>query len=164
MKTIIWAVLTLAVFLLQTQSAFFFSPLSFTVILVYFFGLDSIHKGPSRELYGIMPEFESAVFGAAVGLAEDVISGSIIGPGILSKGLIGFLTPLLFSNVIFRWTPAWSGVVIFLFSVLDGVILVGSRAVFTEISIQGIHALKSVAVQAVIGVPFAMMLKPKGLG
>ena len=44
------------------------------------------------------------LFGAAAGAAEDSLFMGMLGPGILSKGFIGFFASFL-SRGFFRWTP-----------------------------------------------------------
>ena len=71
------------------------------------------------SIYGFRPDFVSfmaywfgysrssgggMLYGAAVGAAEDSLYMGLIGPGMLSKGLIGFFASFL-SRGFFRWTP-----------------------------------------------------------
>ena len=56
-------------------------------------------------LFGYSHSFQGGMlFGAALGAAEDSINMALMGPGLLSKAVIGFLAAFL-SKGFFRWTP-----------------------------------------------------------
>src|SRR5208337_5275496 len=127
--------LTVLVFLLQTQCSFFWDFSNLTVILVYYFGLKSCQRNSDRAYSGSKSEFESVAFGVIIGWMEDVISGSIIGPGILSKGLLGLMTPFFFTDMIFKWTQLWGAIIVVVFTSFDGAVIIGSRTLFTGIHV-----------------------------
>lgn len=160
MRIFKWFLLAAAAFLAQTQFSFSFGRLNITVILVYYYGLKTLGEINSREFFGTHAEIRSAVFGGLVGLAEDIISGTLAGPSFLSKGLIGFFTPLLFMDVIFRWTPLWAAMVIALFTVMDGIVVIGARMIFGEVNVNMPHAVREVIFQALVNIPLSMILKP----
>jgi cell shape-determining protein MreD len=160
MNALKWIVLALLVFLLQTQFYFmrYFSNL--TVILVYYFGLKSQQRNSDRDYSGSKAEFESVAFGVIIGLMEDVISGSIIGPGLLSKGLLGLMTPVVFTDMIFKWTPLWGAIVIIIFTLFDGMVVVCSRIMFTGIHVSGATLFQAMFVQSIMNIPFGIFLLP----
>ena len=160
MKFFKWMFWAGAAFLLQTQFSFSLGRPNITVVLVYYYGLTSVAGLNSRDIRGSRPEIESVAFGALVGLAEDVISGPLLGPSLLSKGLIGFLTPLLFMDVIFRWTPLWAGMIVSLFTVMDGVIVIGAGMVFGDLNVNMTHAVRELAFQVLINILLSMGLRP----
>src|SRR5208283_132287 len=137
MNALKWVLLALLVFLLQTQSALIKDYLNLPVILVYYFGLKSYKRNYGQDYSGNKAALESMVFGAIIGLTEDVISGSVFGPGLLSKGLLGLLTPVVFTDMVFRWTPLWGAIIIVIFTILDGIVVIGSRIPFTGIHVPG---------------------------
>ncbi len=164
MRILKWMLLAAAIFLLQTQFSFFNGSLNLTVTLVYLFGLTTLQNISARDYSGSKADLECVAFGAAVGLAEDILSGSIIGPGILGKGLVGFLTPVIFTSVIFRWTPLWGGIIIVIFTVLDGIIMCSSRALFTGISLSSSTLVQVLVIQSAMNIPFGVILKPEYKG
>ena len=160
MKVLKWALCAVFIFLLQTQFSFLKNFLNLTVALVYFFGLKNLRNISAREYSSSRAELESASFGAAIGLAEDILSGSIIGPGLLSKGFIGFITPVAFTNLLFRWTPLWGVLMLLLFTALDGMLIAGLRVLFTGIRLSGIDLVQLLLVQPLMNIPFGILLKP----
>ncbi len=160
MNALKWILLAVLVFLLQTQSPFIRDFSNLTVILVYYFGLKSHQRNSDRDYSGSKAEFESVVFGVIIGLMEDVISGSIIGPGILSKGLLGLMTPVVFTDMIFKWTPLWGAVIVVIFTLLDGTVVVCSRMMFAGIHVTGASLFQVMCVQSVMNIPFGILLRP----
>lgn len=160
MKILKWVLLTAFIFLLQTQFTTLKDFLNITVTLVYYFGLRCLQNISARDYSVNKVIIASTAFGAAVGLAEDIITGPILGPGVLSKGLVGFITPAIFTSVVFRWTPLWGGIILVLLTVLDGVALAGSRILFTGIQISGITVFHLLVVQPLMNIPFGMVVRP----
>lgn len=160
MKILKWILLAAFIFLLQTQFSSLKDYLNITVTLVYYFGLRCLQNISARDYSVNKVVLESTAFGIAVGLAEDILSGPIIGPVVLSKGMVGFITPVIFTNVVFRWTPLWGGIVLVILTVLDGVALAGSRVLFTGIQVSGVTVFHILVVQALMNIPFGIILKP----
>jgi hypothetical protein len=160
MNALKWILLALLVFLLQTQCYFIRDFSNLTVILVYYFGLKSHQRNLDRNYSGNRSEFESVAFGVIIGLMEDVISGSIIGPGLLSKGLLGLMTPVVFSDIIFKWTPLWGAIIVVIFTLFDGIVVVCSRIMFTGIHVTGAIILQAMCVQSIMNMPFGILLRP----
>jgi cell shape-determining protein MreD len=156
-----WAFFIFLTFLIQTQLSIFHSPLNLSVVLVYFFSLKNLPRRHKADVYfGSRSEIKSTVFGAFVGLLEDILSGSIIGPNFFSKGLTGFLTTAAFTEIVFKWTPLLGAVTIVAFTLLDGVIVTGSRIIFTGININVLDALQTTLIQTVVSIPFGIIFKP----
>ena len=160
MNALKWILLVVLVFLLQTQISFIRDFSNLTVILVYYFGLKSHQRNSDRDYSGSKSEFESVAFGVIIGLMEDVISGSIIGPGILSKGLLGLMTPIVFTDMIFKWTPLWGAIVVVIFTLFDGVVMACSRIIFTGIHVTGALLFQAMCVQSIMNMPFGILLRP----
>ena len=160
MNVLKWILLAGLVFLLQTQCPFIREFSNLTVILVYYFGLKSHQRNSGRDYSGSKAEFESVVFGVIIGGMEDVISGSIIGPGILSKGLLGLMTPVVFTDIIFKWTPLWGAIIIVIFTLFDGIVVVCTRVMFTGIHVTGAILFQTMCVQSITNMPFGILLRP----
>jgi len=160
MNALKWIFLAVLVFLLQTQCHFIKDFFNLTVILVYYFGLKSYRRNAGRDYSGNRAGFESVAFGAVSGLTEDVISGSIIGPGFLSKGLLGFMSPVVFTDLVFKWTNLWGAIIIIIFTAFDGVAIIGSRIFFTGIHITGDTFFHIICIQSLMSIPFGILLRP----
>lgn len=157
-----WLFIILLAFTLQTQITIADIPFNFVALVVYMFVLQ-LGSRLKKEEYasGILElEIKSAVFGAALGILDDIISGTIIGPSFLSKGLIGFFVAVLFGSVFFKWTPLLGCIVIFAITTLDGVLQVIIRMVFSEIQIDFFSALSIIMIQALINLPLGLLIKP----
>src|SRR5271169_1438179 len=159
MNSLKWTLLVVLVFLLQTQFLFIKDFSNLTVILVYYFGLKSHERNTTRGLSGNKAELGSIAFGVMIGLIEDVMSGAIIGPGALSKGLLGLMTPVIFTDMVFKWTPLWGAVIVVVFTLLDGFVLIGSRILFTGIHVTAGTLFQIICVQSFINMPFGIMLR-----
>ncbi|TAN45714.1 MAG: hypothetical protein EPN22_01615 [Nitrospirae bacterium] len=155
-----WLLLTAGVFLVHTQLSSFAGLFNLSVVLVYYFGVESLSRISSKKFFPVRIELESAGFGASIGLVEDALSGGIIGPAILSRGLIGFVTPFVYTEIVFRWTPIWAGALLVLFTFCDGWIIAGARSVFSETVINNAQVLRVVAFQCLVSLPFALLIKP----
>ena len=160
MNALKWILLAVLVFLLQTQCPLIREFSNLTVILVYYFGLKSHKRNSGRDYSGSKSEFESVLFGVIIGWMEDVISGSIIGPGILSKGLLGLMTPIVFTDMIFKWTPLWGAIIVVIFTLFDGLVVVCSRMMFTGVHVTGGIVFQAMCVQSIINMPFGILLRP----
>ncbi|GER93406.1 hypothetical protein A45J_1146 [hot springs metagenome] len=131
-------------------------------MMVYFFGLRSLSRHFRTDIYfGNRAEIKSMIFGALVGLVEDMLTGSIIGPNFFSKGLIGFLTVVIFTEVVFKWTLFLGVIILAFFTMLDEIIVAGFRVIFTGMNIDIIDVLKTTVMQIVVSIPFGIILKPK---
>lgn len=160
-----WTGLIFFTFLLQTQFPPFGKTLSLSTALVYLFGLRSLPSGfsvgRSDGYYSGRAEVKSTAFGAGVGLLEDIISGSIIGPGVFSKGLIGLFSVVVFTDVIFKWTPLIGVVIIIILTIADGSIIVGLRVFLDNININIFNVFQAIFIQTAFNMPFGIILKPK---
>ncbi len=161
MKYLAWAFFIFLTLLIQTQFSVFNAPLNMTVVLTYYFALKSLpRKSMTDGYFGSRAEIKSTAFGALVGLLEDIISGSIIGPNFFSKGLIGFISVLTFTEVVFRWTPVLGVITVIVFTILDNIIVTGSRIIFSGINISMLNALHTAIIQAIVNMPLGIILKP----
>jgi hypothetical protein len=112
----------------------------------------------------VKPEAKAALFGASAGLIEDILGGSIIGPSVFSKGMAGYLSCYLFSDLIFMWTPLWGSLAIGLLTLLDGFIIVTLKNTFSEMHISGPGSFASVFYQALFNIPFGMFVRARSAG
>lgn len=164
MNYIKWIFFIFLIFLAQTQIAIFNMPLALTVVIVYAFGVKSLEKAKTDKYSGkhssVGLEIKSAAFGACVGLLEDIIAGEILGPAFLSKGIIGFLTIVIFTDIVFRWTPLIGIIIMAALTIFDNIIVIGLQILFAGISISYFKVLQILFVQALVNIPFGIIFRP----
>jgi len=156
-----WFLLILLAFTMQTQITVFESPFNFIILIVYLFALQTYSrvKKDESQTSGVR-EIKSTLFGASVGILDDLISGGLIGPSFLSKGLTGFFVAVLFGSVFFRWTPLLGVVVVFVITLFDGFVQFGIRLIFSEMQFELFNAFQAIILQALVNAPLGLLLKP----
>ncbi len=143
-KTAKKPIIVAGVFLIQSVISIELIKLNLTLLLVYYFGLK---KG---ELQGV-------AVGISVGFLEDTLSGQLIGPGMLGKGLAGIL-PAYLSDGFFIWTPLLGMLAVF---ALDETVVYTSLSIFSQrpAPLQDFIALTFV--KALINAPFGWLIRPE---
>ncbi len=144
---VLWAAIILLTVLVQGSVSLIHIKLNLTVILVCYIGMK---RG----------EIPGMFFGALIGLIEDIISGILIGPNILSKGLIGYLSSSLYKKL-FIWTPLIGAINIFSLTFLDSSIVFILRSIFDKIPVNIGAAFFIIIVQSIINAPLGIFIKPK---
>lgn len=135
--------------------------LNLTVVIVYLFGLKGLSSQARAYGFSSRAGAKSTLFGACIGLIEDILSGAGIGPNLFSKGIIGFVSLAIFSGVVFQWTYFWGGVVLFGLTIFDGLMFTGVRVFFANQHIDGFVFLQGIAVQAAINAVFGIIFRPR---
>jgi len=107
-------------------------------------------------------EIPGMFFGALIGLIEDIITGGLLGPNILSKGLIGYLSSSLYRKL-FIWTPLVGAINIFSLTFLDSSIVFILRSIFDKIPVDIGAALFIIMVQSLVNAPLGIFIKPKDM-
>jgi rod shape-determining protein MreD len=69
------------------------------------------------------------LFGSFIGLIGDSLSGGILGPNILGKGMVGFFSAFM-SGSFFRWTPILGAIGISILTVINGIFVFLSKTIF----------------------------------
>ncbi|MCX8030744.1 MAG: hypothetical protein N3A59_04090 [Thermodesulfovibrionales bacterium] len=132
-----------------------------TVVVVYAYILKTDKK---KQVDGFIGRFSyetrSTIFGALVGLIEDLVMSSFIGSSFLSLGLVGFIGAILFSDVFFRWSPLIGVVLISFFTIFSEIVNVLVRIIFTDLSFNFISILEFIIIQTFINSPFGLFIKP----
>ena len=144
---VLWAAIILLTVLVQGSVSLIHIKLNLTVILVFYIGMK---RG----------EIPGMFYGALIGLIEDIISGALLGPNILSKGLIGYLSSSLYKKL-FIWTPLIGAINIFSLTFLDSSIVFILRSIFDKIPVNIGAALFIVMVQSIVNAPLGIFIKPK---
>ena len=144
---VLWAAIILLTVLVQGSVSFIHIKLNLTVILVCYIGMK---RG----------EIPGMFFGALIGLIEDIISGSLLGPNILSKGLIGYLSSSLYKKL-FIWTPLLGVINIFSLTFLDCSIVFILRTIFDKVPVNISAAFFIIIVKSIVNAPLGIFIKPK---
>ncbi|MEK7683758.1 MAG: hypothetical protein AAB379_02985, partial [Nitrospirota bacterium] len=82
MKKIILLLIIFSAFLLESRISIFGAQPDLAAAIAYYFGLKN---GETKGL----------LFGSFIGLIGDSLSGGILGPNILGKGMVGFLSAFM---------------------------------------------------------------------
>ncbi len=147
MKYLLWAVMLFFTFIVQGSISIFDITPNLTAVLACYAGI----KG--KEVKGML-------FGSFIGIVEDSISGAFLGPNLLSKGLIGYLSSLMYSRF-FIWTPLLGAVSIFILTLTDGLIVFLSRSLFANIPVSIGTGLLIIIMQSLFNAPLGIFLRPK---
>jgi rod shape-determining protein MreD len=142
-----WAAILLFALILQGSISFFDISPNLTVILACYAGIRK------REVKGML-------IGSVIGMIEDSLSGAFLGPHLLSKGLIGYLSSLTYSRF-FIWTPLLGVITMSVLTFIDGLIIFASRSVFERMPASFLVALLIILIQSLLNAPFGLILKPK---
>jgi rod shape-determining protein MreD len=116
MKRVWLLVCVVAAFVIQSQVSLFGVAPNLTVVVAYYLG---IKGGAARGM----------ALGSIIGIIEDSVGGSILGPNLLGKGMVGFLASFS-SGSLFRWTPLLGMISILALTAMDGAVVFLSRSIF----------------------------------
>ena len=147
MKYLLWAVMLFFTLIVQGSISIFDITPNLTAVLACYAGIKE------REVKGML-------FGSFIGIVEDSISGAFLGPNLLSKGLIGYLSSLMYSRF-FIWTPLLGAVSIFILTLTDGLIVFLSRSLFANIPISIGVGVLIIIMQSLFNAPLGIFLRPK---
>ncbi len=152
MSVFYWFVLTIVVFIFQTQLSVFGRPINLSVALVFLFSLSKA-KPHIKGYWSGKGEIHAALFGALIGLIEDGLSNSIIGPSMMSKSLAGIACVFIFSDVFFKYTAPLGALILALITAADYLVMACIRYALTVISLNPITMLQTILVQSLVNAP-----------
>jgi rod shape-determining protein MreD len=146
---LLWALIILFTFVAQRSISLLGITPDFTILLVCYMG---VKKGEIKGMF----------FGALIGALEDSLSGAFLGPNLLSKGLLGYLSAILYSRF-FIWTPLLGVVSTSVLTLADGFMVFTFRSIFDRMpgSLRAVFLI--VALQALLNAPFGFIIKPGNL-
>jgi rod shape-determining protein MreD len=147
MKYVFWVLVTAFIFLIQGSVSFFDITPNLTAALAFYAGIRK------REIKGMF-------LGSLIGLVEDMLSGPFLGPNLLSKGIIGYLSPFIYSKF-FMWTPLLGVISISVLTLTDGFIVYMSKSIFRQMPVGSGSAALIIAFQALLNAPLGIFLRPK---
>ncbi len=161
MTQIGWVLFAALALLLQPKLSLFDCPFNLTLALVYSFGIKTAsHQPAASGSDDVTPEIRSTIFGAGIGLIEDAVIGSLIGPNLLSKGLAGFMSSIVYRDIFFQWESVLGGVVLAVLTLLDGLVVIAARQLFSNMAIGGPAVVELLIIQAIMNIPLGLILKP----
>lgn len=144
-----WALIILFALLLQGSLSLFDVSPNVTVLLVCYIG---IKKGETKGM----------LIGALIGLIEDSLSASLFGPHMLSKGIIGYLSPYIYNKFLI-WTPLLSVTLVCFVTSLDGSTVFLARSLFDKMPANFWAALFIITMQSLFNAPLGLLLIQKNV-
>ncbi|NCO83818.1 MAG: rod shape-determining protein MreD [Nitrospirae bacterium CG_4_10_14_3_um_filter_44_29] len=151
MRKIILLLIIFSAFLLESRISIFGAQPDLAAAIAYYFGLKN---GEAKGL----------LFGSFVGLIGDSLSGGILGPNILGKGLVGFLSASMSSTTsrgFFRWTPVLGVIGISLLTAVNGIIVFLSKTIFERMPASIPSAISIILTAALINSLFGIFMRPQ---
>jgi len=149
MTYVLWTGIILFTFFIEERISVFHVAPNFAALLVYYAG---IRKGKLEGLF----------LGSIVGTVEDSLSGTFLGPNLLSKGIIGFFSSFM-SGSFFRWTPLLGAIGIGVLTIVDNTIVFTTRSFFDRMPTGFNAAVFKIIIQSLINIPLGLFLKPKNI-
>ncbi|MGQ9570169.1 MAG: hypothetical protein ACUVUQ_04875 [Thermodesulfovibrionales bacterium] len=147
MRYLTWAIVITSTFIFQRELSLFGVSPNLTLPLVYYAGL--------REGYST-----GLILGSAIGSLEDSLTGIFLGPYLLSKGLVGYLSSFM-SGSFFRWTPLFGAIGIASMTILDNIIVLLSRSFFDRLPASTEAAFLIISIQTLFNIPLGILIKPR---
>jgi rod shape-determining protein MreD len=147
MKKIILLLIIFSAFLLESRISIFGAQPDLAAAIAYYFGL---RNGETKGL----------LFGSFIGLIGDSLSGGILGPNILGKGMVGFLSAFM-SGSFFRWTPVLGVIGISLLTAINGIIVFLSKTLFEHMPTSIPSAMSIIFTAALINSLLGIFMRPQ---
>ncbi len=160
-STIKWLLFIFCAFILQTKILVFGYHLNLIILVVYAFIIHTVRRTTKKEEFRRAEwEIKCTTFGGFIGILDDIVSASIIGPSFLSKALIGFFGAVLFGNILFRWTLVLGFIVIFFLTIFDGLTQLIVRIILSDFRIGIYSVTQMILLQALINIPLSILFQP----
>lgn len=147
MRKIILLLIIFSAFLLESRISIFGAQPDLAAAIAYYFGLKN-------------GETKGMLFGSFIGLIGDSLSGGILGPNILGKGMVGFLSAFM-SGSFFRWTPVLGVIGISLLTALNGIIVFLSKTLFEHMPTSIPSAMSIIFTAALINSSLGIFMRPQ---
>lgn len=147
MKKIILLLIIFSAFLLESRISIFGAQPDLAAAIAYYFGLKN-------------GETKGMLFGSFVGLIGDSLSGGILGPNILGKGMVGFLSAFM-SGSFFRWTPVLGVIGISILTAINGIIVFLSKTLFEHMPTSIPSAMSIIFTAALINSLLGIFMRPQ---
>ncbi len=145
-KVLIYAAVVTVAFVIDSKVVLLGVRPDLVALLAYGAGLK---YGPKKGI----------VFGSLLGLVSDSISGGLLGPGLLGKGMTGYLASL-FSGGLFRWSPLFGLCGAGFLTFLDRAFSFTAVSVFDVMPAGGLHALGMMVAPAALNSIGGVFIRP----
>ena len=150
MRYLLWVAAVFLALLLQGRVSLLGVIPNLTALLVYYAG---IRYGENR---GVMA-------GVLIGYLEDSLSYSIIGPNIMSKAVIGYLSAFFVSGGLFRWTIVLGICAVSALAFADNMMVFLLRTIFDKMPLNLSGVLFISVMQALMAGPVGAFLRPENV-
>ena len=150
MKYLYWALIIFLAFLLQGSISILAVSPNLTALVVYFIG---IRHGRTQGL----------VSGVLIGALEDSLSSGMIGPNMLAKGLVGFLSASFISGNFLIWTPLSGTIAAAFLTLTDNTVVFLSLTLFDKLPTHPSTALFATTMQSLMNAPAGFFMRPKNV-
>lgn len=147
MTYLLWTTIIFFTFIIQGSVSIFDVTPNLTAVLAYYAGIRK------KEVKGMF-------FGSLIGIVEDSLSGALLGPNLLSKGLVGYFSSFVYSRF-FIWTPLLGIISISALTLIDSTIIFVSKSIFDRMPVSIGAAIFIVAIQSLLNAPLGILLRPK---
>jgi len=147
-KYVAWLLIAFCALLLQGNISVLGVVPNLTMLIAYYSGIR----------YG---EAAGLLAGALTGFAEDSLSGGIIGPNMLSKGVVGYIAALFVSGGLFRWTPLLGMISVAALTVADAFMVVITMSLFDRIPAGFSDIIFIAVMQSLINASAGAFLRPE---
>ncbi len=147
MKYVILAVAVLMAFVLQAKVSVLSVAPNLTVLLAYSSGI-------------MLGETRGMIAGLVIGGIEDSLSSSIIGPNMLGKGLVGYLSSFFLSGGVLVWTPLLGILSVALLTIIDSVVVFISLSIFDTMPTSPSTVLFTSTMQSILNAAAGMFIRP----
>jgi rod shape-determining protein MreD len=149
MKVVWVSVCVVAAFAIQSQISLFGVAPNMTAVVAYYLGISG---GAARGM----------ALGSIIGVIEDSLAGGILGPNLLGKGMVGFLSSFS-SGSLFRWTPLLGMISIFALTVIDGGVVYLSRSIFGTSPGLLSRGILTLLAQGFLNLGIGIFIKPRNV-
>lgn len=149
MKVVWVSVCVVAAFAIQSQVSLFGVTPDMTVVVAYYLG---IKVGAAKGM----------ALGSIIGIIEDSVGGSILGPNLMGKGMVGFLASFS-SGSLFRWTPLLGMISIFVLTLMDGGVVYLSRSIFGTSPGSLSRGILTLLAQGFLNMGIGIFIKPRNV-
>jgi rod shape-determining protein MreD len=144
---VVWFFLSIiAAFIVQSHISLWGVAPDLTLVVAYTVG---IHSGSTKGI----------LLGSVVGILEDSVSGNILGPNLLGKGMAGFLASFS-SGSLLRWTPLLGVLSLFALTLVDGGVVFLTRTIFETSPASLSRGIFTVLMQGILNSAIGIFIRP----
>jgi rod shape-determining protein MreD len=149
-KYLWWVPIIFLAFLSQSHISILEVSPNLTALAVYFIGM---RHGRTQGLAS----------GVIIGAIEDSLSSGMLGPNMLAKGLVGFLSASFISGNFLIWTPLSGTVAAALLTFTDNAVVILSLALFDKFPTHPSTALFTTTMQSLMNAPAGIFIRPQNV-